>query len=370
MKFTAKVDNTPVTFTNFSYSAETGVFSSDTNNAMGVRLNINTPLNLDTSFNNKEFSVFPIVKRGLAENEIFQVYDKSRDTRIGWCIPINALCSTEHDFAANTHFLKYAHAGIKHLLNAPNEDIHTKHPQVTDETPLYLSEFFDESVALFVVSNETLRETPFDIGRWLPGLAKYGFFKLTQFSPKLVSITCDTITQTHISISPISNAIDEISQISSIYTNALPYEKNIAFQFFYLYQTIEMLMEIIFKNEQGKFITQLINAQGDVHKTKDLIQNSGINTSEKRRLCMLAQSYCKCEDTLHSMISLCNNLLNELDIETGTSLETTLYPVRNFIVHRFRSFPNDATEHLKNVTNCFLDLAHTLLARFKIPAAP
>ena len=51
-----------------------------------------------------------------AENDIFQLYDYSSNTRIGWIFPIQALLSQDHNYAENEHFLKYAYVSFKKIV--------------------------------------------------------------------------------------------------------------------------------------------------------------------------------------------------------------------------------------------------------------
>lgn len=363
MSIYANVGKEMIEFHNFSFDKASSTFKSEVDSKTGLSLSIRTPIDLDDSFEEKEFLVFFFSKKELAESEIWQVYDKNRDRRIGWCIPVNALSSTEHGYASNIHFRRYAYVALKTGINSLQRNLYTKRPSINEDEPILLSEVLPESTALLVISKETI-EGDFEISRWIPALAALGYFQLTSIDPEHIKVKNDRLESNEIYIIPTSADIGDLDHLTKIYSHAYPFEKNPSFQFFYLYQVIELLMELIFKNEQAKLVQKIISAQQDINTTKDILEGSYTNTSEKKRMGLLARNYCRCENEISELVSICNTLLRQLNKEEGTTLETTIYPIRNFLFHQFRNFPNSAEKTLASVVAHLSSLLPKLLGKF------
>lgn len=363
----AEVDGKKVEFHNFTFDSANSIFTSEIDKSTGVSLSVETSANLDTSFENKEFHVHFLSKKGLLESEIFQVFDKFRERRIGWCIPVNALNSSEHNFATDEHFQRYAYIGLKNALNSIGPGIFTNFPCIDKGNTPSISGILPESTALLIISQETL-DREFIISMWLPALANLGYFQLTNIAPENICIQRPKISESQISLTPISQEIGSLDYITAIYSRTLPFEKKSVFQFFYLYQIIELMMELVFKTEQAKLVQDIISAQEDTNATKEILDKANQNASEKRRMGLLARNYCCCENDFGSLITACNNLLRELGKSEGSNLETALYPIRNFLFHQFRNFPTTAEPALEDLIVNFSAFLPILLANFRYPA--
>lgn len=366
MGVVVQVDLRTVEFSNFIFDETTKAFTSEAEHSTGMSLFVETPLSLDRSFENKRFQVFFLSKMGLRESEIFQFFDQSRVRRIGWCIPVNALDSVDHDYAENPHFLRYAYVGIKCALSLIENSFFSIPPNVTADLTTSLSAILPESTALLIISEETL-DQEFDIGMWLPELANLGYFRLTAIDPNNIRVERPIVSTAEVKAFPISRSVDNSDYLTSIYTRVLPFERNPVFQFFYLYQVIELVMELIFRVEQTDFVDRLIAKKDDISSTKEILEQANSNVSEKRRLGRLVREYCCCEGECDDLVRACNSLLECIGKPTGTNLETTLYPVRNFLFHQHRDFPAAAEELLSELVCSLLALIPTILARFRDP---
>jgi hypothetical protein len=366
MGVVVQIDSTRVEFSNFAFDEASKAFVSEAESSTGMSLYVQTPLSLDKSFEGKNFHVFFLSKKGLRESEIFQFFDGSRDRRIGWCIPVNALDSNDHDYANNLHFLRYAYVGIKCALNSiDNTFFYTSHNATTDMITS-LSAILPESTALLIISVETL-DQEFDIGMWLPELATLGYFQLTNIDPNNIQIERPIVSDKAVKAFPVSKLFANTDYLTLIYSRSLPFERNPVFQFFYLYQVVEQVMELIFRLEHTTFVSQLIEKQDDIGSTKDIIDAVRSNVSEKARLSRLVQKYCCCEKDCEDLIKMCNCLLGIIRKPNGNHLESTLYPIRNFLFHQHRDFPSTADEQLNEVVYSLLDLVPKILAKFRDP---
>lgn len=367
MSICINIGGKEVNFRNFAFDNASSTFKSELDVSTGLSLSIAMPISIDKAFDAKDFLVYFLTKKGLAESEIFQVFDKSRDRRIGWCIPVNALSSVEHDYASNIHFQRYAYAGLKSALNSLQPGIYLKRPLVGEDAPLYISEILPESTALLIISKETLFGD-FEISRWIPALAALGYFQLASIDPENICVQRERVSVSQVHLMPTSEDIGDLEHLITIYSHAYPFEKKALFQFFYLYQIIELLMELVFKKEQSDLVKKIVSAQYDINATKELLDGAHGNTSEKRRMGLLARNYCHCESETGELVCVCNELLRLLNKEEGASLETTIYPIRNFLFHQFRSFPGSAEKALERVIISLSSFLPVLLANFRYPA--
>jgi hypothetical protein len=368
MGIIAEIDARTVEFKNFTFDNASSIFISETDKLTGMSLPVKTALSLDTSFEGKEFHVYFLSKKGLRENDVFQLFDQSQARRIGWCIPVNALDSVDHDYASNAHLQKYAYVGIRNALNKIDRGIFTRPLRIDGDSPIGISDILPESTALLVISQETL-DVEFDIARWLPGLASLGYFQLTAIDPENISIDRPRVGSKEVKISPVAKAINNLDYLTSIYSHTLPFEKKLVFQFFHLYQVIELLMELVFKHEHASLVEGLISAKEDLSATKEILDKASENTSEKRRMGLLVQKYCCCQDASTDLVAACNMLLRQLGKPEGENLQTTLYTIRNFLFHQYRNFPATAEQTLEDVMPSLGLFLAMLLANFKYPAS-
>lgn len=335
----------------------------------GIAFSVHYPLQADPHFVGKNFQVYFLSKVDLIENEIFEFMDASQtpSRRIGWCVPINALDSTEHAFADNPHFLRYAYIGVLTALNSLDSGFYYNKVNLDSSSKTRITDIFHESTALLIISEETLLNGKFEIDRWLPALAVHGYFRLTTSDPGLMLFKRESIKEPKVTFEPISGDVGNVEYISNIYSKILPYEAHPLLQFFYLYQVIELLMEIIFRTEQAAFVQKIIATQGDVNATKELLERGRDSySSEKNRINLLISKYSHVESSLIDLRNSCNRLLEQVGRVEGNSINSYLYPVRNFLFHQFRDFPNTADPLLENVVSSLLNCLPEIFAKFKV----
>lgn len=370
------IDGRKTEFGNFLFDETERCFISDQSvdgSGLDKKLIINSPLILNSAFEGKDFLVSFLYKKSLRESDVFQVMDKKRNCRIGWCLPINSLCSVEHDFFEDEHFLRYAYMGIKCALNSIETPFVQKGVIIDDQEAWLLSDIFDESIALLVISVETL-DRNFDVSDWLPSLASNGYSLIDATNSGLISdadIEYMEVAGKYLDLYSVSEFIGNRVYLKAIYSHLLVFEKNPLVKFFYIYQILEFLIELVLSNEQIKIIDDLASVRNEPSKLKGKISKFGEISGEKYRFNLLICSYCsKCEggDELNSLIGACNRLLEKLNITGGPRFEDSLYPIRNYLFHQFRNFPDseDAKNELKNVVDCLIKFVPILLSAFVI----
>lgn len=330
-----------------------------------VEIRVKTPLSLDASHSLDGFNLHFLAKKDVKESEIFQVHNDS-GVRIGWCIPVISLASDDHEYAEDQHFLRYAYAAVVHSLNKADKDIYQKSLSASYEE-ISMTDIFDESTVLLILSKTNLDNGSFEFDRFSPALFKYGYTKLQSRNPNEIEYFAEAPNTKKLTIKSTSTDILNYQLISELLNFSVAYEKNAAFKFFYLYQILELLIENIYQNEQKIIINDLVSAQGDTGKTKDVLDRLQAFISEKSRIQKLENSYMSQHVNIDQLKSFCNQFLVLIGRKPGTTLATCLYPIRNFIFHQYRDFPksDQANEIFEGVIKSALDVFIDMLASYK-----
>lgn len=333
----------------------------------GIDFQIKTPLKLDSTHKDKNFEVYLLAKKEIKENEIYQVYRKKTDARIGWAIPTIALDSDLHDYKDNPHFLRYAYAGIKEVLKNNSLEINLK-TFPNENNYLSISDIFHEETVLLILCKETYgNEYNFNIDRVIPSLIKNGYVKLAERDPSEIKYKFSAKLENKIYLEETASSLDNYSSIADIMNSSFVYEENSIFKFFYIYQIFELLIDHVYKNEQEFLIENLLNVMGDSGKTKESLEKIQNFMSEKKRLGLLIQNYTSINDNLITLRTLCNKLLNMLNRENSENFEGYFYKVRNFLFHQYRDLPKNSIETLEEIVNELVYLLPSILSNYKLP---
>ena len=329
---------------------------------------LSTPLHLDTAFDEKKFDVFFLAKKDILESDIFQVYDETRKVRIGWCIPINALDSIDHDFSSDTHFQKYAFSAIKSALMSIDDSIFTKELDIGSNFQIRLVDIFHSDTAILIISRETLVvDSAFEIECAMPSLIRHGYVRLSNISPDEITLSGIRPENNRIQLKLISPDLGNHQVIDSLLHSAFAYETKAILCFFYLYQIFELLLEEIYQSEQLKIVNDLIAAAGDSSKAKDALEKAQKISSEKKRIALLANVYSKSQGKLSNLKISCNALLKTIGRNEGKNFEEYFYSIRNFIFHQYRDFPIDKEQLLREVIYDVRDWLPDMLCSFRKP---
>lgn len=336
-------------------------------NNSGEDIVVESPLLLDTSYDDKEFEVYFLAKKNIKENDIFQVYYAHTGNRIGWIFPVISLASRDHDFVDNSHYLRYAYVAAREILDSQCKDIYTKNI-LTNTSRIQFTDVFHEDTVLLVISSETMEaDTKFNIDRVSPSLIKYGYIKLSKQNPDNIKLVADVPESKKLHIHNVSDHIDYCDIICTILNTLLAYENNVLLKFFYIYQIIEILIENIYSNEQEILVDHIIAAKGDSGKTKEILGDIRIFMSDSNRISKLVNEYTHTSGSFNVLMSQCNSLLRQLGRKESAEFNRYFYSVRNFIFHQFRDFPESCKITLNTVINEFINVLPEILAKYKKP---
>lgn len=330
------------------------------------RFEIKSPLEYDSTYNLEDFDIYYLLKKDVLENDIYQVYDRALDKRIGWIFPVVALDSSEHTYASNEHFTRYANVAIRKLFNEVQQDFFSIVPEVYGKASFNFSDFFHDETVLLVISKATLDGSGFRLNDWLPSLSVAGYFKLSCINPADLMLVGDRPTDKRLYLTKITPEFQGHNFVDLVYTNLIPYERHPLLFFFYCYQVIEVMLTQVFKMEQSLIYTELKKPieDGDVVKAKDVMGKVGEINSENYRFKLLIDKYVNSPIPGDELQNACNGLLRSVNKDLGRTVSEAIYRVRNFLFHQYHSVPTSVETELSGVNTFLLKYLSDLCSNF------
>lgn len=350
---------------------DSGVFSLSSE-PDSSELRVTTELVLDLASEDLPFKVIPLLRTGLNESSIREAFlpsDKEA-TRIGWIIPANALSSSEHDSATDPHFLRFAYVTIREVLTQHQEMFTAvaRTHQAQGAHELAFADLFHDNVCFLTVSMQRFPEAAsLD---WLkPSLIAHGYVPFGMCDPDTLNWSpMASPGGRKVKLKLISNGVSKPEVPIRMMAVAAASSSSPAVQFFYLYQVVEFLMELVLETSMstvGHKIGKSIQ-DGQFQQLRDHLESFQDSMSEKRRLQLLIES---CSDGPKAMAELeraAKNFLQTLGITAKTGI-ASLYQVRNFVVHQVRSMPESSEQQLGVVVHEFARFLPAVLATFEVP---
>lgn len=329
-------------------------------------------LTLDPKFDDKEFSVHFYHSPDIGENESRQVFHKKTGVRVGWIIPVSALDSDLHSYRENIHFLRYAYIAIKKCLLADWSNIHHRKFDADSAESFLLSDLFGGSVAVLVISLETLKDgAEFDYKRATPSLLSSGYIPLLNEKPSPYRWPFERPSKVEFLLS--SEVPDEHDVVENLLLAFARSSEQPVLQFFFLYQIIELLLERVLSHQYSSVAAKLLEAGQDSSRLKSVIDGLGKTLAESERLTSLTTKYVRHPIDTTSLDAVCRAFIDILANSKGrkkptSGLSKCLYPVRNAIFHGFRNVPKEGLNSLKLVVQELLMVIPELLASFQVPS--
>lgn len=321
-------------FTEFDTTNKTVVCHGLRNAA--VEVGVSYPLDVHDLYSADDFTVAPLSKFELREEDIYQVYDKKFATRIGWIIPVAALDSLEHSYVENVHFLRYAAISLRVLLDTETS-FESSSPDISGLNYLRFSDFFGEQTALLVVCRQKLSTLTNTIDCLIPGLAAYGFADgRTSSSYGVLKLPMkDSNGRANIHLLPKNTP--NLPFIARVFGYLVPHEPAPLVRFFYLYQVVELMMEVVYADQQQELRKRLVNEEIDRVQLQELLDTYVDLSKERRRLSILQSNYLA--GNLSADISpardACNTFLIASGHESLTDFFEAFYRTRNVIFHQY-----------------------------------
>ena len=344
----------------------------------GASAIVTSGLAIDDHSAGLRYEVIPFVRNGLTENLILEVHLKRQDVaRIGWLIPANALSSSEHDFAENIHFLRYAYVAMEQVLlrhvHVYAEALRERVGPGSVDVPF--ADLFNDDVCFLVICLDLAERNgpPFDSSTLIPTLVSYGFIPLAECEPGSSNWSCREIEVgvKSIKIQPTGAGIKRADLPARLFSVAASARGSAVTRFFYFYQVVELLMEEVLLNSLhsiGQSVRRAIEMEQHIVLRDELEGLSG-RFSEKERLKVLMQSFQGGESAVAELAEASDEFLQSVGVDARSGIGG-LYQVRNYVVHQVRHMPTEAEEILERVSQELAAFLPKVLSTFSMGERP
>lgn len=328
-----------------------------------------TDLSVDLASSHLKFEVVPLLRTGLHENSIREVFLQSEgdDTRIGWIIPANALSSSEHDYSENVHFLKYAYVTMLEVLEKHQglyeHEVERHQSQGVSSVPF--GNLFPDTVCFLAISVMRLPEDA-QLDGLIPSLIGQGYVPHGACSPDSVYWRPSTaLVEKKVRLRLIGPSIDRPEVPIKMMTIAAAANTSPVTQFFYLYQVVEFMMELVLRRSIASIGSDIGKSlqEENYQLLREHLDNLQKSMAESRRLTILMDCCVDSGKAISELESSATDFLQTVGMKQKPGI-LSLYQVRNFIVHQVRSMPEEAEELLESVVHELAQFLSIVLATF------
>lgn len=311
-------------------------------------------------FEPQDFMIKILYNHKAVESSIFQVCcDKSK--RVGWLFPLQALLSNQHDYHDKDYFLKQAYVAYYLILEMIVGEIDF---EKVDE--VILTDYLEENCQILLLEKNSLDRdcVTFTYEKYAPSLLFYGYTNVDcRFEMGRIGEL-----EKKIRLSKISNKLEQDSYISALFCNLIPSELDELSRFHVLYQTIEVMINIIFKYQFESLLQRLQASPTDIYinETADELRNL---IGEKDRIKKLLYEWCKIDTAIKSdLVNECKAFLDENNYPVDNKeLFSCLYGTRNLIVHSTYKLNTEELKKLKGINERFLYALVEMVKTFEEP---
>lgn len=293
-----------------------------------------------------DYDICLFYNEDFAENNIFQVYDKEEEIRIGWMFPIQALISLEHDYVDNEYFLNYAIVAYEKLL-IECSNLTEKIPEYREDGNYTLQDFYNiENTHVLILSkHQTSQISDFGIDNYIPSLYQKGY--LFKNGNNIKNIDGGEV---RLNLKKISAEIKNDTFIKYLFTEILVDNNHHLIKFYMLYQVIELLIEKIFNKELKLMLDQLSKEEKNLFQVKD---DLGKLSKESDRIVKLFNTYTRQNGSKSQLLILCNKFLVRAKRDKKKNAAEALYSVRNVFVHEYRSIDTADINLINDINDVF-----------------
>lgn len=312
-------------------------------------------LKLDNSYAVEHFSYKLLYNKSSCENSIYQVY--VGEDRIGWIFPIQALLSSNHDYANDEYFLKYAYVATYLLLRDINQTDKIDFPQ-----EFMLNDYIDDVKCILVLDYENIaRIKDFNISDYTVGLFKYGY----QYKDVGDFKSSDIKSKNKLKICPLAKELRGNPSINDLFVEQFMLASNAVIKFHICYQIIELLISKVFEHKFRLIIDKLSDNPEELF---DLREDLSKITAEKERVKCLFEDYTKCETCDKTDIGIaCKNFLDLNGKKTSDNFYYNLYSVRCMLVHKLYAVNQESHKYLNDINDHLLNIVMDMLFSFHFP---
>jgi|GEM_PF-6646126 len=276
--------------------------------------------------------------------------------RIGWMLPIAMLTTEDEETLTKEHVNQYVYFAYCHLLNdeaITNELINGR------ELDEVLTEKYPDGCLL--ISKRTRMPDGVSLKRLELSLARNGYFmKPSGYANPLIE------DDGSLNLTPASEVLKSdntyVDSYLDSYLNLYVYNPNPFIRFFYLYQLVEVLLDLEMIEILKDFIYMLENSKTSYRTAETALQK---HTESERFFRIVQNSGLRVADYA-AFDELCYTFLNWGEDEEKKPNPESIYQVRNHIVHRFRKAASDEAS-VKTICDNLELYLYDLLICYKLP---
>ncbi len=306
-----------------------------------------TSISLAQCQDHNNFIVMQAYAKNIKEIDIRNI--KCGDVSLGYFIPSAALLSAQHDFYDLNYFQKSCDAILKRLIDSYDsgdkllidvETIVNDYAYICFSKDRFTATGLNENeIKLFFISLGILTDTikgQVDLGC----VNNYIFPDLSFKETKTIKIPHDR------------TAIFKDNYIVDILTSTIFHESSPLIQFFYLYQTMEVMIDAVLIDEYNELKTTL-NAITDVssQKIKEAVQDINNSTKEINRINKLVNIKCRVpfQDAFNTLVTLKAFATAHGRVKKIDTIHDCIYAIRNMVFHDYRTIGD--SKKLKDINS-------------------
>jgi hypothetical protein len=323
----------------------------DNENQTSIEVEYLPKLEEEFDFNNFQLVLFEN-KYLNAENDVFQIYDKIEDIRLGWIFPLSNLDSNENDYSSNEFLNKYKFVSFQLLMLANQRSITLENR--TNE--FKITDIYPNNPILLILSNEnTSKIDNFSIYDYIPSLSKFGYYEQNEFPNSLELKPKEEYCLSYrgkqkLKLYKSKRNINNDRFFKELFSKHLKSLEHHLIRFHILYQVIEFILAERFDEEFDKLIVQY----NDTNIVKNDFLESIIELRKERiniRKVIELVKQNNCDFNITILERDCKDLLSSHNKQIRNTLGDLIYDVRNLIVHNYRDIESSEIELIDNITH-------------------
>lgn len=316
----------------------------------GINFELSFPLYNSSYVNPEDYVLYILYHNSPAENDIFQLYEKKANSRIGWIFPISSIFSSEHEYATNKFFLEYANIAFQKLVRNQTEPEINKSVDYVDGKNYSLEDFYEgNSVVVLLSKSEISKIQEFRFAKYKVSLYKNGY----STNPKIKKINLEQNQESEkrvrVTISPLSDEVRNEEFVNFLILAISKSSIDPYLKFHLLYQIIELFIETIYEKKVTQYVSSPNFSKNDPHEIRE---NIIVMSGDQYRLNCLFQKVDNLSQLKESCIDfLKNNAIPEDTIGAWKKESSAffLYKVRSILVHSYHKVDKSKQHLLESI---------------------
>lgn len=298
-----------------------------------------------------------------AENDVFEIYEKSGKDRLGWIFPITILESNDNDFADHKNLNNYKFVAYQKLLEL-NYSISS---QNSSKDFIKLSSVFGNIIICLLHKDAIQNIKDFEFNRYILSFHKNGY--LVHFgSPKSKTIYNRTSfidekrKERRITIEPSNFEIVKNNFTKSLFIEHLLQSDNYLVRFIFLYQIIEHFVNELSEKQFYQHIENYIDNKSTKNDFRENISKSSTERELVSDIFSLTIIPHELQQEFNTEIDFFFNDIGK--VYKKNSFSDKIYNLRNIVTHNVRELTTKSDD-LKKITEIFERIIIELLINLK-----